>query len=405
MENTNDLFLPLHISDENRYMRCVEEKTQYFVSQFEQLYNINRLSKYHSKIRQAIESIHKQLNDIKGIFALLLRGDVANAQAKMSILLASHKDVLITTINKSTAFCGEPFIRTTEGLLDNLYLFRGRSVLPYQTFSRSEMLHIPLNQRGIVSSYRFSIPGVPCIYLSSNSYTVWSELSRPDLKCLCISSFCLSDYLLNQQIIDLTLPIYEYYEILTSEKLKIEEYEEECNYLIDCMAVLPLIIACSVVCDNSVKRSFIVEYAFPQLLMQFLADNLIGIAYRSNRIGGGRLPANNLAIPIRSFEEGQKYGKITEWISVSDALNIGYFSDFIVNNSSISAINKSAKGPSSKRMGQSFSLKLREAESTFNKQLSGFLFANSYDGLIQYKDSLFYKFDEYLLFLNELKKI
>ena len=84
-------------------------------------------------------------------------------------------------------------------------------------------------------------------------------------------------------------------------------------------------------------------------------------------------------------------------------MNLGYFADILDKNSSLNVINKNANGPSSTRMHHSFSLALRNAESTFNKVTLGQFSNYSYDGFIKYNDSVFYKFDEYLLFMNDFK--
>jgi len=70
-------------------------------------------------------------------------------------------------------------IKTLQNF-DNEFLYKMR-VGTDHVFTSEEMFHIPLEIRGIVSTNRYSIPGVPCIYLGSSPLTCWEELNKPDL--------------------------------------------------------------------------------------------------------------------------------------------------------------------------------------------------------------------------------
>lgn len=43
------------------------------------------------------------------------------------------------------------------------------------------MFHIPFELRGKAATQRYSIPGLPSLYLGSSCYICWEELHRPDL--------------------------------------------------------------------------------------------------------------------------------------------------------------------------------------------------------------------------------
>ncbi|WP_238651792.1 hypothetical protein [Paenibacillus piscarius] len=49
------------------------------------------------------------------------------------------------------------------------------------SYSDGEMFHIPFEKRGFVKTNRYSIPGLPCVYLGSTPLICWEELGRPDL--------------------------------------------------------------------------------------------------------------------------------------------------------------------------------------------------------------------------------
>ena len=40
--------------------------------------------------------------------------------------------------------------------------------------------HTPFDKISKIGSYRFSIPGQPCLYLGSTSYDCWIEMGEPD---------------------------------------------------------------------------------------------------------------------------------------------------------------------------------------------------------------------------------
>jgi hypothetical protein len=46
--------------------------------------------------------------------------------------------------------------------------------------SAADLFHMPFNYRTRVSTNRFSLPGIPCLYLANSVYTAWRELDEPD---------------------------------------------------------------------------------------------------------------------------------------------------------------------------------------------------------------------------------
>lgn len=54
---------------------------------------------------------------------------------------------------------------------------------------RNELFHIPFNQRQKVAKQRYSIEGLPCLYLAATSYTAWIELNKPNFNELWVSAF------------------------------------------------------------------------------------------------------------------------------------------------------------------------------------------------------------------------
>ena len=44
---------------------------------------------------------------------------------------------------------------------------------------RKDLFHIPMGKRSLINSYRYSIPGYPCLYLSTGVEMCWFECGMP----------------------------------------------------------------------------------------------------------------------------------------------------------------------------------------------------------------------------------
>ncbi|NHM29917.1 hypothetical protein [Neobacillus terrae] len=172
------------------------------------------------------------------------------------------------------------------------------------SFSRGEMFHIPFELRSMVSTQRFSIPGLPSIYLGSTLYVCWEEMNRPNLKNLNCSLYKSTEGL---TLIDLGIPplyVAKYsYHLLEGEanKKKVEELLK--TYFI----LWPLIAASSVKVNNK-HHPFKPEYIIPQLLLQFVTNEkeILGIRYlsvnTSNSVNNFPLH-HNFVFPVKTVAE------------------------------------------------------------------------------------------------------
>ncbi|PHD80609.1 hypothetical protein [Bacillus toyonensis] len=171
---------------------------------------------------------------------------------------------------------------------DNEFLYKMR-VGTDHVFTSEEMFHIPLELRGIVSTNRYSIPGLPCIYLGSSPLTCWEELNKPDLNTVQTSVFKSDDI----SYIDLSTPpvvfidkiIKKFYDYGTIMKKGLFAKElNEPNEVISYLIIWPLMAACSVRVKNTTD-TFKPEYIIPQLLLQFIRyDGFFdGVSYFSTK--------------------------------------------------------------------------------------------------------------------------
>lgn len=394
------LKMPIHISSGNKYFSIIKEKIQTYYEELENLIFLPHLSKYKENIEQALKVFNINREKLFKIYQIYFKGNHFEAIKLIKEFVEMNKDELIVPIKHTYAFKYHFSDFQKKRELTELFLVRGRIVEPYEQLKAQEMCHIPLDKRSQVSTSRFSIPGIPALYLSSNTYIVWKELNCPEIDKLTVSYFDLTK-LLNKKIINISLLIDCYCDYLSKEDLILQSeiYDNsETIHIINTIKLIPLVIACSVVCDDKAKRDFKEEYVIPQLLMQCLDKECIGIVYNSNRIERILASFTNLVIPIIDFDEDCKYGKILNNIGVSDSLNVGSFKLFISDAISRISINPFAYGPKQYAY-KTFYKDMEKGNMTFNS--TRFNITNTYVNTIPYNKTLFYLFEEYLLYLNK----
>ncbi|MDF9507872.1 hypothetical protein, partial [Bacillus cereus] len=219
-------------------------------------------------------------------------------------------------------------IKTLQNF-DNEFLYKMR-VGTDHVFTSKEMFHIPLELRGIVSTNRYSIPGLPCIYLGSSPLTCWEELNKPDLNTVQTSVFKSDDI----SYIDLSTPpvvfieniIKKFYDYGTIMKKRLfADRLNEPNEVISYLIIWPLMAACSVRVKNTTD-TFKPEYIIPQLLLQFIRyDGFFdGVSYFSTKVDNYSSETavlyKNFAFPVQG---GATKGLCPELLSkfeVSDAV-------------------------------------------------------------------------------------
>lgn len=197
-------------------------------------------------------------------------------------------------------------------------------------FERHEMFHIPFELREFVTTQRFSVPGLPCLYLSNSTYACWEELKRPHVDKMQVSRFKLEDMSFNFLNISLTpnFMCLMFESFMTQDYLDFTKQNEQ--QALDSMNSLtlyaimtwPLIAACSI----KVKKHdapFKPEYIFPQFLLQWVTHNknVDGIKYSSIEANAnysldfGELA--NYAIPVKEIQSSGYCQKLRNAFSLT----------------------------------------------------------------------------------------
>ena len=189
--------------------------------------------------------------------------------------------------------------------------YRMRVMDSKKELSHKELFHIPFDKRGIVKTQRYSMPGLPCLYISDSVYGCWEEMGRPNLNQCYVSQLESQERLC---LVDLTCPFLEDW---------LDAYGGK-HRLHDVLPRIPIIIASMVKVKND-NDVFKPEYIIPQLIMEMVVNRnnkerglqTIGVYYTSVHNSDDlhfaphdmRNKMNNIAVPPQSTLRG-KYCKI-----------------------------------------------------------------------------------------------
>ena len=230
-----------------------------------------------------------------------------------SAIRVAQIDKLITNLSGYTPGPGGPFDNHLECTLHPpMYRLRAdRTSAATGTLSRKDIFHVPFEKRRVVRNQRYSIAGLPSLYLGSSIWIAWEELGRPDLGSTFVSRFRFAE---TTSILDFQLPplwawkLHEY--VLRQSKVsptppRLDELQEryDSGFIASYISLWPLIAACSIRVDSR-EGSFFPQYIVPQLLLQWVMNErkVDGIRYFSTRsLIADPYVNSNLVFPAREI--------------------------------------------------------------------------------------------------------
>ena len=237
------------------------------------------------------EQVLKKQNTIDTLTSNLLHtisyylsGKLPLAYETMKVAFDSVKDILT---------------RKSEIRFSTGFEFGFRARVPNQgespLTSKKDMFHVPLTKRHQVSDQRYSIRGLPSIYLGRSIYTCYLELGKPALDDFFVSFFCFSQNKENVlksphiRLIDLTATNTNHGGSLLSHFFKKDEigYIAALDRLVDDIILWPLIMSCSIIGKYpGTSPHFRAEYIVPQMLYQLCSENdeFTGVVYDSTKL-------------------------------------------------------------------------------------------------------------------------
>lgn len=142
------------------------------------------------------------------------------------------------------------------------YLYRVRQVENLGKMNRCQIFHVPFDKRHLVGSQRYSISGLPSLYLGGSLMLCWEELDRPPFETLALAYFHSQSKL---SVLDFGFRPTVVNELHRTENGGFFTEDWMTSYLV----CWPLIAACSLRPLHS-RKPFIPEYIVPQLLLQWI---------------------------------------------------------------------------------------------------------------------------------------
>ena len=185
-------------------------------------------------------------------------------------------------------------------------LYRARKGT-YRKYERNELFHISFEKREKVATQRYSIPGLPCLYLGSSLYVCWEELGRPDINSLQVAQFEVKT---GKNLSILTIGPAPSVLVAELSKLKLSNQdklpsmkmmENAATYFSICW---PIILSCSLRVSKP-KEPFVPEYIIPQLVLQWVTskESIDGIQYPSITVDQNHVSSIhtiNYVFPVKS---------------------------------------------------------------------------------------------------------
>lgn len=284
------------ISDFNKRVSCYLNALDYIAGKHPQ----NIIVREVRKRKKTIYSFSEKITDTLTLFLI---GNIKEAYSTFDQAITNTK------MNDHVFNMTVPLAKLCN-IITPLYRVRKSDLV---LKDRKDLFHIPFKLRHRVSAMRFSVSGLPCLYLGTSIFVCWQEMGKPDFDKLYISSFISSIENSHVRILDLG---YNLTSALRSKPLDYffgqhndelansmnENYFEDetinttispalINDKVSKLIAWPLVLACNYTKENP-DATFNKEYIIPNLLMQWISSStnkdtnrkVSGIAYRSTKI-------------------------------------------------------------------------------------------------------------------------
>jgi len=167
--------------------------------------------------------------------------------------------------------------------------------------SPQEMFHIPFEFRHRIPTNRYSIPGIPCLYMSNTLHLCWEELGRKRIRNLYGSRIEFDNNSLNLVNLEYTPAKI----VFLNQPVKDRKGETD-FFFKESLITWPVSFVCSIKTKYQ-KASFKIEYIIPQLIMQWCKESpyLDGVSYFSTKGYPqtiNEVPMNhiNIALPAKT---------------------------------------------------------------------------------------------------------
>lgn len=252
---------------------------------------------------------------------------------------------------------------------------------------RKDLFHIPFHLRQMVGKQRYSIEGLPCLYLAATSYTAWLELYKPNFNEMWVSAFRATERI---SILDLSYTIGK---LLNDFKNSIITARQT----IDKLKLFPFVLATSYRIKYP-HEPFHEEYIISGKILQWIASNteFKGIRYLSTKLESYDSSeflwcASNFVIPPVGHTPEETYNKfLTTRFKLTEPQNCAVLISYS-NAGEVTAFKTSGKF-------EEYSQEPLIINSALKSNIDDLIFAN-------YIDTDFFNVDGYLSTLFKIDYI
>jgi len=213
----------------------------------------------------------------------------------------------------------------------NPWMYRMRTGAPAIGLSGVDLFHVPFEKRHLVSNQRYSIAGLPCLYLGSSAWVCWEELGRPDLDKVFISQFRIAKKV---KVLDFHVTPKDLWEAFYQRHLFLQNHQAQAlenfkdfptfdaGFVESYIRLWPLIAACSVK-RRVGQGSFFPQYIVPQMLLQWIRqeDEIDGIRYFSTHTPRGAFAFYNYAFPVRNIKHEGRCSYLRDKFRLTDPIS------------------------------------------------------------------------------------
>lgn len=306
--NSNGLTTPFKVKYDNEYFSELKIMLKDL---------IDRLSAAGLK-ESIVNIIDNYREDIVNSIDMYYCGDLVGAQMIINKIVDDFSGTpAITGINDSFAF-------PNNG--KEIQFFRARLSENVIEFPANEMLHIPFSKRSIVKSERFSIPGLPCLYLGNSSYACWIEMGCPADHKFNVSPIVLDN---TQRVLNLTVTLRDLYRFNEIDFSCSEEYID--CYLLTLLKLMILTFCTSYKVEEQ-NRNFKSEYILSQMIMLACKSRgLDGITYYSKQASSEAFACTagvNLVL-FATYNGKDNLSSICDHIKIGDSYNYSMFKQLL----------------------------------------------------------------------------
>ncbi len=308
----NELIIPCRINWDCDYFPILKKNFTFLIDGL----------KLHNAPECLIKISENYISDILSAIDCYYKGNIIKSHSIIANLIddcCADNEYAITNINDSIAF---PYV--TEPAKSEVQFFRARLNESVEDYPAKEMLHIPFINRSIVKSERFSIPGLPSLYLGNTSYVCWLEMGRPTDFRFNVSPVLLDN---SQKIFNLTVTLQNFYNAIDLE-VSNKEIEQKLSKL---MKIYLLNYATSFNVSEQ-NRNFKSEYIISQMIMLACKNKgLNGITYHSKKVSHD-IFASILGVNLVLFADynGERdYSSICDHIENGDSFNYSMFKQLL----------------------------------------------------------------------------